>query len=135
MKHLLLTTIASVVLLGCGKSQPPKPTTTKAPDITIHKTATLGNIDAINQHLSSGTDVNTKDVLHRTPLHLATEAGNKEIVELLIAKGADVNTNDKRGRTPLFGAAALGRKEIAGLLIAKVADVNAKDKVGDTPLD
>jgi len=135
MKHLLITTIAAVVLVGCSEAQSPKPTTTKAPDIPVHKTAALGNIDAVNQHLAAGTDVNTKDVLHRTPLHLAAEAGNKEIVELLIAKGADVNAKDKRGRTPLFGAAALGRKEIAGLLIAKVADVNAKDKVGDTPLD
>jgi len=33
MKHLLLTTIAGVVLVGCG---PPKP-----PDISIHDTATI----------------------------------------------------------------------------------------------
>ncbi|SVE59934.1 uncharacterized protein METZ01_LOCUS512788, partial [marine metagenome] len=31
MKHILLTTIAAVVLVGCGESQPPEP-----PDISIH---------------------------------------------------------------------------------------------------
>ena len=32
MKHLLLTTIAAVMLVGCGESQSPA----KAPDISIH---------------------------------------------------------------------------------------------------
>ena len=54
MKHLLLTTIAAVVLVGCGESQP------KRPDISIHKAATFGNIEAVKQHLATGTDVNAK---------------------------------------------------------------------------
>ncbi|SVC42065.1 uncharacterized protein METZ01_LOCUS294919, partial [marine metagenome] len=29
---LLFTTIAAVVLVGCGESQPPEPPTAKAPD-------------------------------------------------------------------------------------------------------
>ena len=37
MKHLLLTTIAAVVLVGCGPS---------APDISIHEAALKGNIEA-----------------------------------------------------------------------------------------
>jgi len=151
MKHLLLTTIAAVVLVGCGPSQQsapapeskpaklvaeaakPKPPTVKAPDISIHKAAALGNIETVNQHLAAGTDVNAK-ARNGTPLHLAAAEGHKEIAALLVTKGADVNARDKRGKTPLFGAAALGRKEIAGLLFAKGADLNAKDKVGETPL-
>jgi len=79
MKHLLLTTIAAVILVGCGESQPssppaevepaepvaeasqPKPPTVKAPDINIHKAAQAGNIEAVKQHLAAGTDVNAKD--------------------------------------------------------------------------
>ena len=39
MKHILITTIAAVVLVGCGESQPPEPPTAKAPDISIHDAA------------------------------------------------------------------------------------------------
>ena len=46
MKHLLLTTIAAVVLVGCGESQPTEPPTAKAPDISIHEAAADGNIEA-----------------------------------------------------------------------------------------
>ena len=40
MKHLLLTTIAAVVLVGCGPS---------APDISIHKAASDGNTEAVKE--------------------------------------------------------------------------------------
>ena len=62
MKYLLLTTIASVVLVGCG----PQP-----PDISIHKAAYDGNIKAVKQHLAAGTNVNGMSDWGKTPLHLA----------------------------------------------------------------
>ena len=108
MKHLLITTIAAVLWVGCGKS---------APDISIHDAARKENIEAVKQHLAAGTDVNAKDDSHGlTPLHYAAEAGHKEIAELLIANGADVNAKDKYGRTPLDWAVMLGKPEIADLL-------------------
>ena len=76
MKHLLLTTIAAVLVVGCGESQQsapapevkpvepvaeaatPEPPTAKAPDISIHEAANEGNIEAVKQHLAAGTDVN-----------------------------------------------------------------------------
>ena len=57
----LVSIVAAVVLVGCGQSQPTKPPTVKAPDISIHKAATFGNIEAVKQHLAAGTDVNAKD--------------------------------------------------------------------------
>ena len=92
MKHLLLTTIAAVLLVGCGKS--PK-------EISIHEAAAEGNIEAVKQHLAAGTDVNAKGVGGSTPLYQAARKGHKEIAELLIAKGADVNAKDAKGWTPL----------------------------------
>ena len=53
MKHILITTIAAVVLVGCGESQSPEPPTTKAPDISIHDAAYKGNIEAVKQHLAA----------------------------------------------------------------------------------
>ena len=62
MKHLLLTTIAAVVLVGCGTTQATEPTTAKAPDISIHDAAAKGNIEAVKQHLAAGADVNAVTV-------------------------------------------------------------------------
>jgi len=76
MKHLHLTTIAAVVLVGYGQSQQsapapeakPEPRTTKAPDIPLWKAANDGNIEAVQKCLAAGTDVNVKGVLGFTPL-------------------------------------------------------------------
>ena len=77
MKHLLLTTIAAVLLMGCG------------PSISIHMAAFTGNIEAIKQHLAAGTDVNAKDGLGQTPLGWAKDTNNKEIADLLRKHGAE----------------------------------------------
>jgi ankyrin repeat protein len=133
MKHLLLTTIAAVVLVGCTTTKHPEPPTVKAPDISIHEAAYTGNIEAVKQHLAAGTDVNAKAARGWTPLH---SVAIKEIAELLITKGADVNAKDDDGSTPLHHAAFDGYKEIAELLIAAGAEVNAKDdRLRKTPLD
>ena len=126
MKHLLLTIIAALVLVGCGPS---------VPDISIHSATEKGNIEAVKQHLAAGTDVNTKDKIGFSPLHWAVSKGQKEIVELLIAKGANVNAQNKIGMTPLHGAASDSNNEIADLLIAGGANVNGKTNRGRTPLE
>ena len=159
MKHILLTTIAAVVLVGCG------------PSVDIWEAAKEGNIESVKQYLDAGGDVDAKNddwdgmtplhyavqldhkevaelliakgadvnvkeyLLGYTPLHLATIYGEKEAIELLIAKGADVNAMNKRGKTPLHVAAEWGDKEKAELLIAAGTDVNAKHPDGKTPLD
>ena len=136
MKQLLLTTIAAVLVVGCGESQLPKLPAFKASDILIHTAAEAGNIEAVKQHLAEGADVNARSVIDDTPLHFAAGEGHKEVVELLIANGADVNAKGGiSGSTPLHFAALFGHKEVVELLIAKGADVNAKDDDGATPLD
>ena len=124
MKHLLITTITAVVLVGCGRS------------VDIWEAAEYGNIETIKHHLANGTDVNVQDFDGWTPLHWAAMEGHKKIAELLIANGADVNMKSSSlGRTPLQHAAQLGHKKIAELFIAKGADVNAKSEGGHTPVD
>jgi len=159
MKHLLLITIAAVLVVGCGQSQQstplpeskpaepvakaaqPEPPTAKAPDISIHQAVSIhdaaraGNIEAVKYHIAAGTDVNAMIRGGVTPLHHATWGGHKEIVELLIGEGADVNAKSDDGWIPLHQAALGGHKKVAELLITKGADVNAKDKHGSTPLD
>ena len=89
MKHLLLTTIAAVVLVGCG------------PSVDIWTGAQTGNIEAVKQHLADGVDVNSKSDIGRTPLYEAAAQGHEEVVELLIDKGANVNAQRDNGDTPL----------------------------------
>jgi ankyrin repeat protein len=119
MKHLLLTTVAAVVLVGCGESQPPE-----SPDISIWEAVATGNTEVVKQAIA---DVNTKTELGETPLHLAALEGHKKVAELLIADGVDVNTKDKIGSTPLCMAVAAGHKEVAEHLITKGAEVNGND--------
>ena len=127
MKQILITTIAAVVLVGCGESKPP---------VSIHDAAEKGNIAAVKQYLADGTDVNTKDSRGETPLHLAAAKGHKEVTELLIAEGADVNAkcDTESEETPLHEAAYRGHMEIVELPISKGADVNAKGRYGSIAL-
>jgi len=129
---LLLTTIAAVVLVGCGESQQsapapetkPEPPTAKAPDISIHDAVLDGDIEAVKQHIAAGTDVNAKDDDGYPPLHLAVfgdgwdneVVGQLEFVERLLSVGADVNTKDEEGVTALDWANDLDYKEVVKLL-------------------
>ena len=152
MKHLLLTTIAAVVLVGCGPKPPnATPTERKAAralqrerthntrqDEALLSATHQGNIEDVKKHLAAGADVNTKGELHQwrwIPLCNAAERGHKEIVELLISKGADLEAK-YLGKTPLHWAAFKGHKEIVELLIANGADVNTQDKTSQNrPMD
>ena len=116
MKHLLLTTIAAVLVVGCATTKQPEPSTTKALDISIHDAAADGNIEAVNQHLEVGADVNARENNKWTPLHYAAWQGHKEVVELLIANGADVNAKNNGGKTPLDWAINFKHTETADLL-------------------
>ena len=58
MKYLI-TTIAAVVLVGCG------------PSVDIHEAARTGNIEVVKQYLAAGGDVDAKDEDGKTPLQLA----------------------------------------------------------------
>ena len=92
MKHLLLTTIAAVLLVGTAFADP------------IHEAAANGDLAGVQAELDKGVDVNAKDENDEagwTPLHRAAQKGHKEITELLIANGADVNAKDGTGSTAL----------------------------------
>ncbi|XP_048250879.1 serine/threonine-protein phosphatase 6 regulatory ankyrin repeat subunit C-like [Haliotis rufescens] len=91
--------------------------------------------------LTAGADVNSKNGLGRTALHLVGEQQdhrygaaviNKSLTDQLIAAGADVKFQDKDGNTPLMMAVKTGR-DIAPLLTAG-ADVNSKNGLGRTAL-
>jgi len=160
MKHLLLTTIAVVVLVGCGGA-----------DVALIKAAKGGDIEAVKRHLAAGVNVNAKDMKGKvkkypyqngwTALHHASQAGHKEIVQLLIGEGADANAKAPKssgGSTPIdltrehpeitellhkhgskhsriHRAASVGYVEAVRDCLDAGMDVNKKLPTGDTPLD
>ena len=128
MKHLLITTIAVVLLMGCGPLQ--------SNAKSLHRAAEEGDIEAVKKHLAAGANKNVRAGKWRdTPLHRAAFWGYTEVVELLINNEVDVNAKDKYGCTPLHDAAEYSHLEIAEMLINRAPDMNAVDNNGDTPLD
>ena len=106
MKSILVSIVAAVLLVGCGKpqqsatpeaqpvepvaevqlvepvaeEQPAEPVTEaaqpepplvklEATDISIHEAIKGGDIQAVKQHLATGTDVNAKDERGGTALY------------------------------------------------------------------
>jgi len=152
MKHLLLTTIAAVVLVGCGTTQLSLPksgktgTSTAQPirdtrqanpqtDQELVDAAKAGTLEAVKQHLAGGANVESRNQEGLTALHMAALKGHIKVAELLIAKGANVNTSGQLiGATPLDSAALLGHKEMVELLIGSGANINSQIITGETPL-
>ena len=56
MKHILITTIAAVLLVGTAFADP------------IHDAANIGDIGDVQAELDAGVDVNAKDEDDETPL-------------------------------------------------------------------
>jgi ankyrin repeat protein len=108
--------------------------------------------------IAKGADVNTKNHIGWSPLHMwamthwgpSAESHKKhlQVADILVSHGADVSAKDNKGRAPLLAAVPghfrppggmgtnfeTGSKEAVEYLIAHGADVNAKDKDGKTPL-
>ena len=104
MKPILITTIAAVLLVGCG------------PSVDIYEAAWSGNIEAVKQHLADGADVNLKMSSDgATALNHAAWHGHMEVIQLLLENGANANAKRNDGVAPLHGAAGAGHKEIARL--------------------
>ena len=100
------------------------------PNISIHKAAMIGNIEAVRQHLAAGIDPNLKSPVVTTPLFHG--GSNMEMMTLLVENGADVN-DLWRGRR-MTALHWFTDPESVRFLIGRVADVNAIDDFGDTPL-
>ena len=117
MKHLPITTIAVVLLAGCGTLLLQKPAETKStvadakaiketakvevPGIAIHRAAWKGDIQVVEKHLAAGTNVDAKNKWESTALHYTARGGQAGVAELLISKNANVNGLDADGMTPL----------------------------------
>ena len=98
--------------------------------------------------VESNTDVNTRDEVHRTPLHSASYNLDLESAQFLLDNGADVHAEDGQGQTPFYQVfKRLDNRNlyericdsdywthVAKLLVKHGANVNSQKKDHETPL-
>ena len=160
MKHLLLTTIAAVLVVGCGESQqsapspetkpvelvaevpaqaspPPVEAKPAEPVAGAAKPTTPPKAVSANKGADSARGINPEPPTAETPdvsLWDAAMFGKIEAAKKAIADGANVNAKKDDGETPLHWATVesmdSGSKKVIELLISKGADVNAKIVTG-----
>jgi len=94
---------------------------------TLDQAVVEGDIERVKTDIAAGVDINSKNRMGWTLLHIAINKKHTEIAQLLLEKGADVNIRDNRGRRPIHLAVETGQKDIVEALIAKGADLNAID--------
>lgn len=128
---LLLGLVAAV--LGVGACNEPRP------DTSLIRAARAGSLDAINQLLDAGADVNlpgpTGDGWDATPLQHAILARQPAAVRLLLDRGADPNrVGGPNAPAPLLLAAGDTDPTFVNLLLARGADPAVEDESGVTPL-
>lgn len=110
----------------CGQEEKPTPT------INIHLAALQGNLEAIRQHIESGSDLDARDAYGSTPLIIAAAFGKTDVAKALIEGGADLNVRNRDRATALHTAAFLCRTEIMAALLDAGANKYLRDDYGNT---
>lgn len=84
--------------------------------------------------LNRGVNINARDRLGRTAVHVAVEKANEELLQLLLDRSPDLNLQDDIYETALLKAAKLGHASIGLKLLTSGADPEKTDSIAWTPL-
>jgi ankyrin repeat protein len=101
--------------------------------IPVFQAIERGNRRAVEQFLTEGVAVESRNATGQTPLMAAAIYSWPKIVRLLLDHSADPNARDQQGRTPLHHAATHSL-DSTKLLLAAGADVKARDRDGKSVL-
>jgi len=85
--------------------------------------ALSGVVDAVQQHIRRGMDVNASDNRGRTSLMLAASRGHAAICKTLLEAGADPLTVDADGNDALAIASKYGHAEVAEVLEERLSSL------------
>jgi uncharacterized protein len=138
--------VEAITLLRRAMMATPDPNDVKYENSELHRAAAVGDIEAVKRLIADRVDLNRRNALGETPLHLAAWASTlgKDALEALLIAGADPNiaTTQPRGpvpagTTPLMYAVvagpAVGSALVTQLLAAK-ANPNAVSEKGRSAL-
>lgn len=67
---------------------------------SLCEAATAGQLQTLQERINEGENVNARDEMGNTPLHLAAAAGQVHIVQALLKAGADPIATNKDGKRP-----------------------------------
>ncbi len=97
--------------------------------------AVLDDDTATIKHLvQKGANVNGRDDVGYSPLHLAAQERASDSVRALLDLGADPEARDERGNTPLHVAAGTGHDTVVRYLVDRGANIEATNNDGETAL-
>lgn len=104
------------------------------PDMDIQMAILSNNLEAVQQHIKAGTNLDKKDAMSgSTPLITAASFGKEKIAKELIDAGADLSLKNNDGATALHTASFFCRVEVVQLLLDSGADKMARNNFGATP--
>ena len=132
--------VLTLQLSACNRpveTAPEEQVVSEAPPVAepaITKATIKGDLDEIRAQLDSGANIDSRDALGRTPLHMAAFYGRLKAKEFLIVRGPDINAKDNVGMTPLHAAVLSGGRQAVEVLIDKKADVAITSTSGQTVL-
>ena len=96
--------------------------------------AMSGDIDAVQELIIQGHDVNARGEGGWTALLSSSAQGYPKIIKVLLDAGANPDISNVLGITPLIYGARYGNMEVVKMLIDYGADINLRDTHGDTAL-
>ncbi|KAF5010433.1 hypothetical protein FDECE_3402 [Fusarium decemcellulare] len=96
--------------------------------------ARLDNLEALNDLILAGADVDLRGCAEMTPLAFAALYDNERIVQRLLQAKSNVNLQNLAGFAPLHHAADGGSAEVVGMLMMAGASPASRAKDGDRPL-
>lgn len=90
---------------------------------------TKDDVATVTKLLDAGADVDVRDPVGRTPLHLACICGAVKVVKLLLERKARVSARTTCGRTPMHLAAQYGHPEVVKLLLKRGEELKKEAEV------
>ncbi|MDP6795865.1 MAG: ankyrin repeat domain-containing protein [Verrucomicrobiota bacterium] len=133
-------TLAAILMMGCGKTQPnPEENSTKP----VPKNST--HLEPKPKYANSPAEATPPDPPLKNPTSKpkppkisiwdAARTGDAEAIRQHLASGTDLNAKDEGGWVPLHGASGSGHKEIVKLLLTNGSHANLPALSGKTALD